>query len=273
MFTSQRRREILRRVLDSGYAEARQLAADLAVDASTIRRDLFAMEQARQIVRVHGGARPASDAPADIPYAVKQGERLQQKRAIASAALDLVEDGASILLDSGSTTYQIAVGLYRKRDITVVTNDLRTAKTLADIPGVRLIVAGGELLGSVYTLIGQASVAFLDEMQVDITFLGADAIDPDAGITNTNSIEVPVKQAMIRAGDRTVVCADSSKFDQRALVRVAGLDEVDQLITDDGLDPADADRYGSALQLAPSAGADDLRAADPPFPPRVAQRS
>lgn len=251
MFGSQRRREILRRVCETGYAQSRQLAADLEVDESTIRRDLFAMEQDRQIVRVHGGARPISDGPTDIPYVVKQGERLQQKRSIAAAALDLIEDGSSILLDSGSTTYQIAVGLYRKRDVTVVTNDLRTAKTLAEIPGIRLIVIGGELLGTVYTLIGPASVASLAEMQVDITFLGADAIDVEAGITNTNSIEVPVKQAMVRAGDRTVVCADSSKFDQRALVRVAGLNEIDQLITDTALDPAVANRYGQGLHQAP----------------------
>ena len=263
MFTSKRRGEILRRVLETGYAESRQLAEDLAVDASTIRRDLFAMEKARQIVRVHGGARPMSGDPADIPYAVKQGERRPQKKSIAAAALGLVEDGSSILLDSGSTTYQIAVGLYRARDVTVVTNDLRTAKTLADIPGVRLIVLGGELLGSVYTLVGQSSVSFLDEMQVDITFLGADAIDADAGITNTNSVEVPVKQAMIRAGRRTVVCADSTKFGQRALFRVAGLEEVDHLITDDGIDPAVATRYGEVLHRASPIGPEAPRTLDP----------
>lgn len=251
MLTSARRREILRRVAEEGHVEARVLAADLGVDSSTIRRDLDALARAGQLDRVHGGARSGGRAVAEVPYTVKQHERLAQKAAIAVAALELVTDGMSVILDSGSTTYQVALALRARRGLTVVTNDLRAAKMLASVPELRLLVTGGELLGSVFTLAGPAAEAFLADVRVDLTFLGADAIDPDAGITNTNGLEVPLKRAMLAAADTGVVCADSSKFGHRALVRVAGLAEVDVVLTDDELTEQTARPYGSTLRRVP----------------------
>jgi DeoR family transcriptional regulator of aga operon len=104
-------------------------------------------------------------------------------------------------------------------------------------------VTGGELLDSVYALVGERAVAFLRDLRVDWTFLGADAIDPHAGITNTNMLEVPLKRAMLEAGRHKIVLAGSAKFGQRALVRVAKVTEVDGIITDDELTPAEAARY------------------------------
>lgn len=251
MLTSQRRREILRRVAEEGHVEARVLAVDLEVDSSTIRRDLDALAKAGQIQRVRGGARPGARSATDVPYAVKQHERLAQKNAIGVAAAELLTDGMTVLLDSGSTTYQVALALRGRQGLTVVTNDLRVAKTLATVPGLRLLVTGGELLGSVFTLAGPAAETFLADVRVDIAFLGADAIDLKAGITNTNSIEVPLKRAMIGAADRTVLCADSSKFGHRALVRVAGVDEVDVVLTDDDLADGIAEEYGPGVRRVP----------------------
>lgn len=252
MLTSQRRREILRRVAEEGHVEARVLAADLDVDSSTIRRDLDALARAGQLDRVHGGARSGGRAVPEVPYAVKQHERLAQKASIAAAALELVSDGMSVILDSGSTTYQVALALRARRGLTVVTNDLRAAKTLALVPELRLLVTGGELLGSVFTLVGPAAEAFLADVRVDLAFLGADAVDARAGITNTNSLEVPLKRAMLAAATTRVVCADSSKFGHRALVRVAGLAEVDLVLTDDELTDEQARLCGPAVRRVPA---------------------
>ncbi|PZG55538.1 DeoR/GlpR transcriptional regulator [Spongiactinospora gelatinilytica] len=253
MLTSQRRREILRRVAEEGYVEARALAGDLAVDPSTIRRDLDALARARQITRVRGGARPAPSGAADVPYVVKQQERLLAKTAIAQAAAELVADGMSVVLDSGSTIYQVGLALRERRGLTVVTNDLRTAKMLATVPDMRLLVSGGELLGSVYSLVGHAAETFVRDVAVDMAFLGADAIEVAAGITNTNSLEVPLKRAMMESAGRTVVCADSSKFGRRALVKVAALDEVGLVLTDTELPEGEAGPYGGVLRRVPVA--------------------
>jgi len=129
-------------------------------------------------------------------------------------------------------------------------------EALGRVPGVRLLDHSSDPSHnrSVFTLVGERTVEFLSDYSVDWTFLGADAIDPVAGITNTNTLEIPVKRAMIAAAARTAVLADSSKFGQRALARVATLAEVDAIVTDAGLDADAAAHYGDHLRrvnLAP----------------------
>jgi DeoR/GlpR family transcriptional regulator of sugar metabolism len=254
MRTDQRRREIVRQLYLTGYAEARELAETLGVNSSTIRRDLDQLARGGHVQRTHGGARLVAGA-VDLPYELKEREHLTAKAAIGRAAAELVGDGERILLDSGSTTYELARELRGRHDLTIVTNDLRIAQLVAGFPGVQLLVTGGELLRSTYTLFGDRSVEFVRELSVDHSFLGADAIDVASGITNTNTLEIPLKRAMIDVAGAAVVLADSSKFGQRALVRVAELGEVDMVLTDDGL-PADvAAAFGDAVRRVPLGGA------------------
>lgn len=260
MRTDERRREILRQLFLTGYVEAKQLAATLSVDASTIRRDLDALGRDGHLDRTHGGARPRPGA-VDLPYAIKkEGQRLA-KRAIAVAAAASVRDGDSLILDSGSTTFEVAVELRNHANLTIVTNDLLVAQTVADYPGVHLLVTGGELLPATYTLFGEQGVALVADLRVDWTFLGADAIDLEAGITNTNTLEVAMKRTMLSVARNRIVVVDSSKFGQHALVRVAEVNEVDRIVTDDGLDPEAAAPYGERLLRAPSESAIELATA------------
>lgn len=247
MLASTRRREILQRLLADGYVEAKDLATTLGVDTSTIRRDLDALARAGQVQRTHGGARPTPGGALELPYAMKKDERRAEKVAIAEAATRKVSDGDTVILDSGSTTYEIAAALREREGLTVITNDLRIGKLIATMPGTHLLVTGGELLGSVFTLVGERAVAFVSDYAADWTFLGADAIDPEAGITNTNTLEVPLKRAMIAAGKATVVVADSTKFGHRTLAKVAAIDDVDAILTDDGLPDDAAENYGDRL--------------------------
>ncbi|WP_216911088.1 DeoR/GlpR family DNA-binding transcription regulator [Nocardia noduli] len=219
----------------------------MGVDTSTIRRDLDALARSGQAQRTHGGARATHGVTAKLPYAMKENERLDAKSAIARAAVDFIGDGDTVILDSGSTTYEIAVALRRRTGLTVITNDLRIAKYVAGLPETRLLVTGGELLGSVFTLVGEHAITFLGDYTANWAFLGADAIDPMAGITNMNTLEVPLKRAMITAAAATIVVADSSKLGRRALARIAGTEEVDHIITDDELDTTLTDRFGERL--------------------------
>lgn len=247
MLTSDRRREIVHRVLADGYVEAKDLSADFGVDSSTIRRDLDALARTGQVQRTHGGARQVPGTAVEVPYAWKQTERRAEKSAIAREAASRVRDGDTVILDSGSTTYEVAVALRNLTNLTLITNDLRIAKYLATTPQARLLVTGGELIGSVFTLAGDRALSFLTDYTADWTFLGADAIHRHAGITNTNTLEVPLKRAMIAAADTTVVVADSSKFGHRTLAKVAALEEVDLIITDNGLVDDAAAAYGARL--------------------------
>lgn len=250
MRTGQRRREILRQLFLTGYVEAKELSLRLGVDSSTIRRDLEILARDGHLQRTHGGARALPGA-VDVPYAVKERERTAAKDAIAAAACRLVSDGDSVMLDSGSTTYQLAVALASRRDLTIVTNDVHIGHRVADYPGIRLLLTGGELLSSTYTLFGERAATFIEDLRVDWTFLGADAIDVSAGITNTNTLEIRLKRAMIAAGRSVVVLADSSKFGRHALVRVAGLREVDQIVTDESLPEEVAAAYGELVHRTP----------------------
>jgi DeoR family transcriptional regulator, aga operon transcriptional repressor len=247
MGTDERRREIVRRMYLTGYVAAQELADSLAVDTSTIRRDLQVLASQGLLERMHGGARvPAGSA--DVPYAIKERERRAAKVAIGAAAAGLVRDGDSVILDSGSTVYEVAAQLAERRDLTLIVNDLRTAQLVADFQSARVLVPGGEQLSSNYALISDHAVAFVQELRVEWTFLGADAVDVQAGITNTNTLEVPLKRAMLAAARHTVLVADSSKFGHRMLVRVADLDEIGRIITDDELDEETAAGYGHRLE-------------------------
>ncbi len=250
-----RRQEILQRVQHVGYVSARELAEQYHVDTSTVRRDLDALARLGLVVRNHGGAslpsepREASD--------VDTATRTPQKQAIARAVAAIIADGRSLLLDSGSTTLEVAKALRDHRGLTVVTNDLRVAAEMATHEDLRLIVIGGEVLPNVYTLMSERAVDLISEYHVDYAVLGADAIDP-RGITNISSFEAPLKRALIRAGSKVVLVADSAKFGKSALVRVAGLEDVGLIVTDDGLTPEAAAAYPVEVLRVP---------VPPPAPP------
>ncbi len=238
MRTGQRRREILQSLLRDGYVGAADLSERFAVNSSTIRRDLEALARDGYLQRTHGGASLVSGA-VDIPYAQKLTARVAEKQAIARQACTLVRPGDAIILDSGSTTYELALLLHTVADLTLVTNDLRIARVVADFPMTRLLVTGGEQLSSTYTLVGDRAVQTIEQMRVDTTFLGADAVTLADGITNTNAVEVPLKRAMLEAGHQVVALCDSSKLGRVALMRICALDELDLVITDDEVEDAE----------------------------------
>jgi DeoR/GlpR family transcriptional regulator of sugar metabolism len=269
---AQRQARIIQQLQENGFVEISQLSVDFGTDRSTIRRDLHKLALRGLVQRTRGGALsgPAS-GQADIPYEVKRIEHTPEKQAIASYAATLVGSSEAILLDSGSTTYQVALALRHRHDISVVTNDLNIAVCLAESPGIQLVVTGGILLQSVYTLVGPRTVEELLKLHVDRTFLGADAIHHEAGITNITFVEVEVKRAMIAAAREVVVVADSSKFAHRALAQVCGLDEVDLILTDDGLAPDIRHLFGDRLECVPLDGGAAI-VAPPNDPTRWARR-
>jgi DeoR family transcriptional regulator of aga operon len=249
---AERRQAILDQVRDSGYVRAIDLTSALHVDSSTIRRDMERLERAGLIRRMHGGALPADPADTiDTPYEVRRSQHLAEKTAIGVAAAALVQDGQSVLIDNGSTAYQVAAALGDHRGLTVVTNDLMVAMCLRNHGVHQVHVTGGLLLDTVFTLVGPVATQAVEGLHVDWAFLGAEGVDPDAGITNINVVEIPLKQAMLAAAERVAVVADSSKLGRRSLATVCALDDVDVVITDEGLPAEHRAAYGPALRCVP----------------------
>jgi DeoR family transcriptional regulator of aga operon len=254
MLRSQRQAHIIAQLQAHGFVEIAQLCKELGTDRSTARRDLLDLARRGFVQRTRGGALAgAAIGNLDIPYAVKRSEHLHEKQAIGRAAAKLVGPSETVILDSGSTTYQVAVALRGRRDISVITNDLRIATTLAESPRAQLFVTGGILLESVYTLVGPQTVEQLRSLRVDRTFLGADAIHHSEGVTNITMVEVEVKRAMIAAARRVTVVADSSKFERRSVVPVCALGEVDEIVTDGNLPTEVRHLYGDVLRTVPVA--------------------
>jgi DeoR family transcriptional regulator, aga operon transcriptional repressor len=164
-------------------------------------------------------------------------------------------------MDSGSTTLEVARALRAHRGMTVITNDLRIAAEVANQGDVRLIVLGGEALPAVYTLASERAVDLIREFHVDYAVMGADAVSPE-GITNINSNEVSMKRAMLDAAGQVIVVADSSKFGRPALVRVASLESVDLIATDEGLPEESAAEYPTTIRRVPA----EISAAPVPMP-------
>lgn len=236
MIAEERRALLLSKLRDDGYIQVADLAEELDISSATIRRDLILLEKEGICIRKRGGAvRSSQGVTMEVPYDVKKHRNTEAKNRIAKEALKLVENGDTILLDAGSTTFALASLLHNKERLTVVTHDLNIAVKLAANPNINLICTGGVARANVYTLQGAQVVDFIRNLRVDKSFVGADAIHSDGTISNVNIEEVPIKQAMIQAANQVVLLTDSSKFGITGFAKVCDISEIDYVITDDGI--------------------------------------
>jgi DeoR family transcriptional regulator of aga operon len=204
----------------------------------TIRADLSALETAGVLTRTHGGALPTDEA--DEPLRVKQLQHYAEKDRIAQAAVALIQDGETIILDSGTTTAEIARAIRRAdlRGINVITNALNIAAILMDVEAVRLIVPGGVLRRESNSLSGPMAETALANLQADRLYLGADGIDAEIGVMTPHLQEADLNAKMIRISRQVVVVADSSKFLRRNISLIAKVEQIHMLITDRAAPPA-----------------------------------
>jgi DeoR/GlpR family transcriptional regulator of sugar metabolism len=240
-----RRSQLVRRLREDGRASVATLARDLGVTESTIRRDLARLADSGDLVRTYGGAAVAGSS---TPGAAGP---------IAAAAATLVEDGQTIAISSGSTTLELARRLVDRR-LTVITNALDVVSVLIDRDGLELVVLGGVVRPRMHSTLGHLAELALRELRADTLFMGIGAIDPDRGLMNDSIPEILTDRALRRSARSCVVLADSSKLAQVAPAFVFDLDEVDVVVTDAGIHPADVislQARGVRVVVAPLAGA------------------
>ena len=255
MYAEERQQAIAGLVADRGRVAVTAVAERFGVTTETVRRDLAALERAGMLRRVHGGAVPAGlFTVAEPGLSERRGARTEQKRAIAAAALDLVPGtNGSVVLDGGSTTAALAELLPGDRHLLAATNSVPIAARLSGTAGVELHVLGGRVRGVTQTAVGETTVRALADLRVDVVFLGTNGISSGHGFSTPDEREAAVKRAMVRAGQRVVVLADSTKLGREHLVRFAALEDVDVLVTDEDADldvVADLEEQGVEVVVA-----------------------
>jgi len=250
MLARQRQTVILTRVREDGGVRVADLARDLGVSDMTVRRDLEILHNRGLIEKVHGGATALPGSALFEPgFAAKSSLQEPEKEAIADAAVRLVTPGTAIGISAGTTTYALARRLADVPALTIVTNSVPVADVLhrAGRSDQTIILTGGVRTPS-DALVGPFAVAALRTMHLDQVFMGVHGMDPRSGFTTPNVLEADTDRALVAAGRRLVVVADSSKWGVIGISSIARLDEADTLVSDDGLSPEAREIAGEAVR-------------------------
>ena len=235
MYAPERHQLILEQARTNGRVDVRELAELLRVTPETIRRDLTSLERRGLVRRAHGGAIPIERSIVSAAISDRNEHLATEKIAIATAALEELPDGGSIIIDAGTTTIKFAELLPTDRSITVVTHSLPVAIALSDKPNVELLMLGGSIRPNSRSAVGTWTHQMVSMVSVDIAFLSVNGITPERGLTTNNIAEAAVKLALIKAAKRSIVLADHSKFGREEFGRIAPIGAIDTIITDVGV--------------------------------------
>lgn len=247
MFAEERKIEILQIVQAGQPAKVGELGQRFGVSDSTIRRDLQELEDGGLIQRTHGGAISVQSG-FELSFHEKEIRSLEEKLTIAQLAASLVSEGETVLLDSGTTTLEIARLLSGKK-ITIATNSMDIAQIFSEDDAVEIILLGGSLRKRTRSLVGYITNDILQRMYFDKVFLAANGVDIHLGVTTPNQSEAETKRHMLKAGKEKILVVDHSKIGQRNMCRICGLEEIDLLVTDCGIDDKDAQQLGKLVKV------------------------
>ena len=212
-------------------------AADLCkVSEATAGRDLDELSGMGFLERTYGGAVLERGTGFEREHDEKMKIMIPEKARIAQKAAGLIKNGCSIFLDSGTTTLLLARMLQGFQNLTVVTHNLDIAYSIKLDKSSTLIVTGGIRRDGYSVLIGQIAEELVNRLSLDMAFLGADAINPNYGVFNSNFVEIGIKRSAIACGKHRILLSDHTKFQTKALTKVCDIEEFETVITDDGID-------------------------------------
>ncbi|MDQ0867058.1 DeoR/GlpR family DNA-binding transcription regulator [Arthrobacter globiformis] len=234
-YPEQRRGLILERLRTERRADAAAIAEELGVTGETVRKDLMVLDQLGLLRRVHGGAVPVGRLTYEPAVSTRTGF-IDEKTRIAKAALRHLPPAGSVLLDAGSTTGRLAAMFPHDKELTVYTNTLSIAIGLLDKPLLTVHTLGGRIRPLTEAEVDDWASRSLEEINVDVAFLGANAISVDRGLTTPDPAEAAVKRLMLGSARRRILLADNSKFGCVSNCKHADLADIELLITDSGID-------------------------------------
>lgn len=231
--SKERREKILQLVTANEEVKISDLSQLFNVSEISIRRDLIELESQGLLKRTYGGAISTAKVIQEQSFKEKVNKHLEEKKRIAALAVKMIQRGDRILLDSGTTTLQIARMIKNPQDLTVMTTSLPIAEELGVYSGVNLVLVGGTYNSTYQSLVGPLAVKNLAQFYVNKVFMGIDGLSVSNGLTTISTLEAEVSQAILQIAGEVIVVADHSKIDKVGFVYIAPITKVHKLITDE----------------------------------------
>jgi DeoR family transcriptional regulator of aga operon len=239
LLTEERRRAVLEMINRQGRVVISDLSRHFNVSSVTARADINALSKRDLLVRSHGGAIRKADVAVDFPLDVKESQHHEEKVRIGHAAAALLQEGQTVLLDSGTTTLEVARAIRKRKlsRVTLVTNSLPVAWEISGVPEINLIMIGGVLRHISRSFAGPQAQKMIADLRVDHLFLGVDGLEPEMGLLTPDILEAELNAAMIRSARDVSVVTDSSKIGRSSLSLIAPITSAHRIITDSGIMP------------------------------------
>lgn len=233
----ERRAQILHKLEENPTVSVSELSKEFNVSEVTIRKDLNELKRRKLLTRVRGGAikHPEKESNNDVAVDKKSLFHYKEKKAIGRLAASLINENETILIDSGSTTLEIAKNLDSFKNLTIITNALNIAIELTKYKRFNIIMLGGFLRDASLSTVGSIAESILKIFYCDKLFLGVDSVSIDKGLSTTNIEEANINQTMMSISKQTIAVFDSSKFNKRNFAFIAPMDKLDTIVTDDSI--------------------------------------
>ncbi len=236
MLPMERRNLIVEYLNEYNSVKVEDLANKLDVTPTTIRRDLQYLEDNQIVCRIYGGAVLKSGLTGEIPYKNKIINNKNEKKRIAEYAASFVKNGQIVFLDAGTTNIEIGKLLKSKQNLTIVTTDIKIAALIAFSTNFKVLSLGGVVQNATGSCLGSHTVAFLKDINVDISFIGTSSITIEKGLSTPTFEKADVKKQAMKSAKKSILVTDSSKFGKESFARICDLDKFDLIISDVSLD-------------------------------------
>ena len=243
VIAAERRRRILNRIRAQGSVSVSDLARELNVGVTTIRQDLNSLDQQGKVIRSHGGAMARGTARPSPPYAQTRSERMEEKSWISEAALSFVPLSGRCFIGPGTTTLQFVKKIAAGRNLRVATNGLEIALHLASAGIATVDFFSGTVRADSLSVDISIPSSDIDDLNWDVCFIGAAAVDVVRGLTTLDKAAMRWERKVLEHSNKRILLCDSSKIGASAYARICPVDIIDVLITDDGIDPDEADQF------------------------------
>lgn len=231
MLAAERRQIIINMVQKDKRVLVSELSQKFNVTEETIRRDLEKLEKEGIVTRTYGGAITNSHTNEDLPFTTRNATNSEIKRQIAAKALNLINDGDTLMIDPSSTSLELMKLLHQRKNITVITSSIHILQELIS-SGINIISTGGALRARSMSLVGTSAQETVMKYNVDKVILSCKALSLDKGIMDSNEPECELKKTMLQQAGKAILLADHSKFDKTAFVKLMEFEDIDVLITD-----------------------------------------
>lgn len=230
--TPERQKQILFLLSRQGRLSVTEIVEQFSISEATARRDLESLASQGKAQRVHGGVIAVEQAPPELPILQREGEQADEKSSIGRAAAELIADGETVFLGSGTTVLETARHLRERKNLTVITNSLPVLNALAGIKEITIVSLGGQLRESELSFIGHITEQALAELRVDKVVMGARGLSLEHGLTNDYLQETLTDRAILKIGREVILVADHSKVNRVSTARLAPLSSINTFVTD-----------------------------------------